>query len=532
MANRSIVSDQSRRTHFQDLFWKQLDGLHEAAGDPLDKDLIDAASKKGVSIADATLNDWFKHKSVPSDRSARQFTALVADLEQRARQRHGTRYAQHGVDFGQLRADAHKERLRKNQHGGQADETQFATSTDLGRPVQEITDPFALEVHRPISIPGSDDLDPLPSYVERGHDSVLGKMVQDAVNGQSSIAVLIGMSSSGKSRACWEAVQALPTGWRLWRPTTPSTAAAQLNQVGNRTVIWLDDTHDSFLYTPSPDEGENFARSLIELLHDSSRAPVLVLETIWPDTWKTLIIGHDGDRQRQRARQLLTGHGIEVPPSFTSMADLAKLAEKAADDPRLAQAQAEAEDGEITQYLAGVPVLMERYRTAPDGAKSLIWAAMDLRRLGHPRAIPLDLLKPVALGYLSSSQWHRLSREADWLHEVIQYVEADCLGARGPLTPIHPSPGIPPLGTPHYRLADPLEQHARSVRRTVVPPEAFWEAIARNVDNPELLFVFAEAAEKRWLLRHSAQLFLKSGDAGLGFILQAAGTTFESRSDG
>ncbi|MGS2647751.1 hypothetical protein [Streptosporangium sp. LJ11] len=38
----------------------------------------------------------------------------------------------------------------------------------------------------------------------------------------------------------------------------------------------------------------------------------------------------------------------------------------------LDRAVAKAVDGKITQYLAGVPVLLDRYRTAPPAAKALI----------------------------------------------------------------------------------------------------------------------------------------------------------------
>ncbi|MER6734714.1 hypothetical protein [Streptomyces puniciscabiei] len=440
------MSQHRRDTYFQDLFWTHLAGLRTAAGELHERELIDdAASKKGVAIADATLNDWFRRKSVPGPRTLKQFTALVEVLQQRARIRHGPRYEQHDVDFERLRADAYKERFRRNKGKDKAGETLPAASAGIGRLVDQISDPFELEVHQPIDIPGADDLDPLPAYVERKHDRQLRKVVRDTDKGQSGIAVLIGPSSSGKTRACWEALHVLPVGWRLWRPTDPSTAVSQLPEVSSRTVIWLDDTHDSFLVTPEP--GEALARGLSDLLHDTRRAPVLVMSTMWPDTWDALTTEppRGTDDPHKRARTLLIGHGISVPHAFDNEKDLAELKAKAAGDPRLARALAEAEDGEITQFLAGVPVLLERYDTAPDGAKALIWAAMDARRLGHSRALPLPFLQAAAPGYLTASQWNRLARQRSWLEQALRYVEADCRGARGPLTPIHALPGDPQL---------------------------------------------------------------------------------------
>ncbi len=92
--------------------------------------------------------------------------------------------------------------------------------------LEEVTDPFALEVHRPVQ---PEDLQPglpaLPAYVPREHDTELGSVVRAAAEGRSGIAVLVGGSSTGKTRACWEALQLLrdrPEEWRLWHPIDPS----------------------------------------------------------------------------------------------------------------------------------------------------------------------------------------------------------------------------------------------------------------------------------------------------------------------
>ena len=50
-----------------------------------------------------------------------------------------------------------------------------------GRPLEEVTDPFDLEVHRPVQ---PEDAPPglpvLPPYVPREHDQVLGQVVRAA----------------------------------------------------------------------------------------------------------------------------------------------------------------------------------------------------------------------------------------------------------------------------------------------------------------------------------------------------------------
>ncbi|WP_425580117.1 helix-turn-helix transcriptional regulator [Streptomyces polychromogenes] len=43
----------------------------------------------------------------------------------------------------------------------------------------------------------------LPGYVRREHDQVLSDVVAEAAEGHSGIVVLVGTSSTGKTRACW-----------------------------------------------------------------------------------------------------------------------------------------------------------------------------------------------------------------------------------------------------------------------------------------------------------------------------------------
>jgi hypothetical protein len=86
-----------------------------------------------------------------------------------------------------------------------------------GKPIGE-WDAYDLEVHP--AGPGNMVVDRsvtpgarvLPAYVRRTHDQVLAEAVRDVVAGLSRILVLVGSSSTGKTRACWEAVQPLAGG--------------------------------------------------------------------------------------------------------------------------------------------------------------------------------------------------------------------------------------------------------------------------------------------------------------------------------
>jgi hypothetical protein len=288
-----------------------------------------------------------------------------------------------------------------------------------GRLISELDDPFALEVHRPVDAgSGGQELGLLPPYVRRDHDDDLAAVVATAAEGRSVMAVLVGGSSTGKTRACWEAVHELPAGWRLWHPFDPSrpeALLAQLPQVGERTVVWLNETQ---LYlSASGDTGERVTAALRSLLADPARAPVLVLGTLWPQYWDTLT--RPGDEHAQ-ASAVLDGTAITVPPAFTSTA-LADLQQAATGDPRLAAA-AGARDGQVTQYLAGVPVLLDRYHNAPPQARAVIHAAMDARRLGHDAALPHALLETAAPAYLTDTEWNALGE--DWLEQALAYTAA------------------------------------------------------------------------------------------------------------
>ncbi|WP_432070891.1 hypothetical protein [Streptomyces sp. AA1529] len=347
----------------------------------------------------------------------------------------------------------------------------------------------------------------LPAYLPRDHDARLKTVVETAVAGRSGIAVLVGGSSTGKTRALWEAVSAVPDDWRLWHPLTPTApdaVLAALPEIAPKTVVWLNEAQH---YLGPDPLGEQVAAGLRELLTDPMRAPVLVLGTLWPGHWDTLTTGdrHPG------ACALLGGHKIDVPKAFTP-ADLAALEATDNADPRLTQAFQHADDGQVTQHLAGVPYLMDRYHAAEGATRALIHAAMDARRLGAGLHIPLDWLADAALGYLSDTEYHAL--DDDWLSQTLTYVTTPCNGIPGILTPVNtsgprnkrtrPQPD-PPAQGPRYLLADYLDQHGRHHRAETIPPIDFWTAAAHHA-HPTDLAALGNAAWSRGLYRDAAQL--------------------------
>ena len=405
-----------------------------------------------------------------------------------------------------------------------------AASAAPGRPLGEFIDPFALEVHQAVDVddPGpdghADGLPPLPAYVRREHDMRLNKAVDRAASGHSTIVVLVGGSSTGKTRACWEAIQRLPEHWRLWHPIEPSpqeSLLGGLNAIAPRTVLWLNEAHQ-YLLTHDPELGERVAAGLRELLRDPHRRPALVLGTIWPE-YRALLAaeaGPAGSGRRPQARALLTGVSIEVPDRFTGPAIQAL---RSAADPRLVQAARYADDGQVTQYLAGVPVLLERYRTAPASARALIHAAVDIRRLSHGSMLPRALLAAAAPGYLTDQQWEAL--DDDWLDQALAYTSQPCRGVRGPLTPIRARPGQLAPDQLYYRLSDYVEQVGLVGRRTQSAPATLWDALLAHSKATDLAWL-GNQAEERGLYRYAFRFYSAAAEAGDPMALSCMGGLF------
>jgi hypothetical protein len=392
-----------------------------------------------------------------------------------------------------------------------------------GRPLQQVTDPIELEVHPAIEVPDVRDLPVLPPYLERDHDLELRDRISKSVHvGQSRMVVLVGGSSTGKTRACWEAIHARETtgtklleGWRVWHPFDPTPTDALLDGLDRLTpytVVWLNQA-DLYLRTEGSDLGERVAARLRTTLRDPDRAPLIVLGTIWPEHWDILTRAADDGKHdpHAQARELLTGTNISMAESFDPRV-LERLTRTPGQDPRLVEAATHARGGELTQYLAGAPALLDRYETARSAAKALLHAAMDLRRLGHGPALPLALLEACTPGYLSDHYWDDL--DDDWFSSALTDTQQRCHGDHRPLTKIRPRPGQPEPAQPLYRLADYLEQIGRSGRKREIIPAAVWPELANHITNPADAAALGAQAHNRLLYHHAIPLLRPAAVAG------------------
>ncbi|MFI1420880.1 tetratricopeptide repeat protein [Streptomyces sp. NPDC020731] len=407
--------------------------------------------------------------------------------------------------------------------------------------INDISDPLVLEIHRSVEVrtTGTASLPVLPAYVRREHDDVLDALVVEAAAGHSRLVCVVGESSTGKTRACWEAVRKLPDGWELWQPVAPGRGQALrdgLASVGPRTVVWLNEAQ-LFLLTPAGGLRAELAAGLRELLSDPKRAPVLVVATLWPGYWHELTsLPADGSREDEHseARALLSGRDVQVAARFRPD-EVAAARRAGQSDPRLTLAVENANEGQVVQYLAGAPALLSRYESAPVGARSLMTAAMDARRLGHGPSLSYGLLAEGAEGYLTDEEWDSLAE--DWLETALAHVASPVTGVRGALVRRRPRARRTSGGAasgefafPHYRLADYLDQHGRLTRQDDVVPSALWEALLVHGDRSGFLSL-GESAQNRGLLRVAA-LFYAQADGGaekLAQLLNDCGRQEEAR---
>ncbi|MFJ3174748.1 helix-turn-helix domain-containing protein [Streptomyces roseus] len=465
---------------------------------------------KRAGLGRTTVNSALRADRVPSaDTVAAMARVLRLEVDQMLRLRQ-----QAATEF----ADA-----------GPVDETPHG----MGRAVGD-WDPYDLEVHPARSLtdspeqPTNHDRKPLPlttrvalpGYVRREHDAVLANVVEAAAGGRSGLLVLVGPSSTGKTRACWEAVQTLSEhGWRLWHPYDPSrveAALAGVQQVGPRTVVWLNEAQH---YLGDIHHGEILAATLRTLLTDRTRGPVLILGTLWPEYEREYSALPQPGRPdpHPQVRELLAGRTVSIPDTFDQAALGAARLIADGGDTLLASALQRAADGRVTQELAGAPELLRRYRSASAPAQSLLHAAMDARRLGVGLHLPIDFLMDAAIAYLSDHEYDLLTE--NWAELALDELTKPVHGQLAPLRRTNPRrtsgrPGKPggsgsmPTRTALYRLADYLEEHGRQ-RRSLYPPASFWQAALDHLTDIDDLERLGSSAFERHRLQWAYHLYAR-----------------------
>ena len=399
-------------------------------------------------------------------------------------------------------------------------------STELSAPPIGAWDPFALGVHRTIG--GGR----LRSYVHRRHDELLAAVLDPAVTA-NRLVVLRGGSSTGKSRAAYEAVAKQLPRWRVDYPSGPGALTRRFDAgISPRTVLWLSELREYV----AGSLGVAAMGRLADLLMQDGR--IVVITTLWPDTWAAFTAhasaAEGTQEQFATVRRLLEtlpeltdrdpaeveparGGVIDISERFTKqeLAAARELGDEVLNE-TIAAAEADGADGHLAQYLAGVPDLLNHYqgrcadKYGPYG-QALITAAADAARLGDMNLIRRELLRDAVLGYLTEQQ--RTIGPEEWWEKALGYASQELKGAIRALTPIPPERGTGVIG---YRLADYLDQYCRSARHEELPPSTFWDAVTAHA-GPAELRAFANSAENRGLYRVAAQLYKRAASTGDAF---------------
>ncbi|MER7460272.1 tetratricopeptide repeat protein [Micromonospora sp. NPDC126480] len=345
----------------------------------------------------------------------------------------------------------------------------------------------------------------LPSYVLRDHDRRLRERLRSAAT-SGGLLVVVGGSSTGKSRSLYEAVRNVCEGWQLLLVDDVEALRQATDELPGRTVVWLDDT-PSVRYLAHGGLTRTDVLALIN--RERVAGPVVVVDMLWPGPYQQLTAvpqassnpdSRVSDPWRD-AREVLALGGepdfdsiVRVPEQF-SQRERDRVADTATAtaDRRLVRALADIRYG-VTQHLAGVPHLVNHWENStgvePYGA-AILTAAIDIRRLGVRAPLGVELLTAVAPIYLTDTQLAQAT--SDWFDVGLAYATQRL---PGDVQALYPVPG-PKIGTVQgYEVADYLQQHGAKRRYFEVLPEPLWDALSPYItDVDDLLQLAGKARE-------------------------------------
>jgi hypothetical protein len=383
-------------------------------------------------------------------------------------------------------------------------------------------DPVVLGVHE---VTGGG---PLPPYVRRPHDDVLDAVLDPGV-AASRLVVVRGGSSTGKTRAAFEAVaRGRVARWRMDYPRGEADLSKLLDDgVPAQTILWLAELRD---YTSGQDGGAAVLGRLAGMLE--AQDYVIVVTTMWPEHWDGYTSAARTHAALERdpagtAGQLLDrlpgltgrdpaaidparGGVIDIPSTFTP----AEVIQAARTDRRLDDAVKAAasagHDGQVAQYLAGVPDLLKRlYGPGDPYGKAVILAAMDAARLGCQNPLPGVFLTQAAVGYLTPEE--RTLDAGAWAGPALTWATEKLKGA---VQAVQPVPHPHGTGTAGCRPADYLDRHGRSTRQDQAGPADLWEALTERIADTADLTRLGDYAAGHGLYRYAATLLTLAAAQG------------------
>ncbi|WP_305788665.1 tetratricopeptide repeat protein [Symbioplanes lichenis] len=340
------------------------------------------------------------------------------------------------------------------------------------------TAPRGFGIHSAITAP--DAVDFLPRYVSRDFDFRLrAELAADPDRG--AFVVLVGGSSTGKTRSLYEAVQDGFPDWSLVQPVEAAELLELRSAPPRRTVFWLDELQRYLGGRPA---------LTFECVRALMRRGNIVVGTLWPGqyaSWRSA---------SEDMRRLFSNAAVISVPDELSMAELHEANEIAEEDSRIRQAL-DTQDAGLTQALAGGPELVMCWeQPVTPYAKAVIAAAADAHRLGVQAPLTAEFLREAMAGYLPPP--HQVRPKEEWLGQALPHATRQLYGDVSALVPNGANGTVA-----GYTMADYLAQHLRRVRRTTVVPEPAWDALVTGLRDAADLRRLADAALARLRLRYA-----------------------------
>lgn len=370
--------------------------------------------------------------------------------------------------------------------------------------------PRQLGIHAAITT--KDSSGELPEYVSRDFDDDLREHVSAGID-RGCFVLLVGRSSSGKTRSLYEAVRVVAPNWPIVQPAGTAEIVELLDGTRQKIIVWLDEMYRFFGADPRLTK-----EHVIRLL----QFPAIVVATLWPDDYlkRKTPRGPGAPAELENDRRLLDLAEVVSVPDVLSSEEQAKAGSVAETDTRI-RAALDVNDAGLTQVLAAGPDLLHRWQQAPDPyARAIISFAADARRLGVLSPIAETAFESAIGGYLTSPQ--RVHRPPRWLADALAFGGQELHGAVSALTPVDDGQAGLLAG---YVVADYVAQH---IRRVDCPPRSAWETLISTAEDAEDLRRLATAANARMRYCHEEQALRRLLDLHGEGAAELAGVLFRS----
>lgn len=228
--------------------------------------------------------------------------------------------------------------------------------------------------------------------------------------------LLVGESTAGKSRAAFELIRGELAEYRVVQPSRRDAvqASAELATATPGSILWLDDL-ERFLGSAG------LTSAAVRMVLNAAGKTRYIVATMRSEEYAKFsgrtAFGLEGparDALRQGWDVLRIATRIEVARDW-SPGEIAN-ARQMQHDPRLAEAVRHADQYGVAEYIAAAPQLLAEWRDAwapgtHPRAAAMVLAAIDARRAGVHRPLPLSTLLQLHEPYLERRGGERLRPE-------------------------------------------------------------------------------------------------------------------------